>query len=61
MSAIANIGNALRYDAVETAILTSFSAALALAALAAECRAVNDTSPDSTRATILAPTKAPRK
>ena len=61
MSAIAAIGSALRYDACETAIMTSFSAALALAVLAAESREMNDDSPVSTYPTEYPATVAPRR
>jgi hypothetical protein len=61
MSAIASIGNALRYDAVETLIMTDFAAALRLAAISAECREENDHSPESTRPTEYPATVRPGK
>lgn len=61
-NAIANISAALGYDAVETAILTSFSLACAVAAAQCELAAVEqDVSPESFRPTILAETVAPKR
>ena len=61
MSAIAKIGNALRYDAVETLIMTDFSAALRLAAVQACCSDSNDHGPASSRPTEYPATVRPGK
>lgn len=59
MSAIAKIGNALRYDAVETLIMTDFGAALRLAAIQAESSDDHDHGPVSSRPTEYPATVRP--
>jgi hypothetical protein len=61
MSAIEKISEALTYDAVETAIMSSLSLACAVAAL--QCGPIEgeDVDPVSYRPTELAPTTAPKK
>lgn len=62
MSAIAAIGNALKYDAIETLLANgrSFADVYAFAAHAAEMAALeHDDSPESTRATEYPATVRP--
>lgn len=61
-SPIANISAALNFDAVETAILTSFALASAVAIAQCELASVdNVVVPESFRPTVLAETVRPRK